>query len=196
MTWATLAFPSTGIGTTSITPVVITLWNTGASAVAVSSVTDSNTDEFPWTSTCNVAGSLQPNSSCAVTAQFRPSATGAQTATLTIDANSKTQTFSLTGTGVAPVNPRVSISPVSGSTSTVFTLTASGLTPSGQVTFQTAYMPARGNPDIPFAPTTWTADAGGNLTIASTSDAPGSYENWLVDVASGISSNHATHQVQ
>ena len=51
MTWGTLAFPSTGVGTTSTAPVVITLWNTGASAVPVTSVTDSNADEFPWTST-------------------------------------------------------------------------------------------------------------------------------------------------
>jgi hypothetical protein len=78
----------------------------------------------------------------------------------------------------------------------VFTLTGSGLTAGGQVRLQTTYTPAQGNPDIPFAPTTWTADAGGNLTISSTSDAPGSYENWLVDVASGTSSNHVTHQVQ
>ena len=78
----------------------------------------------------------------------------------------------------------------------MFTLGATGLTPSGQATLQTAYTPSPGNPDIPFAPTTWAADAGGNLTISSTSDAPGTYENWLVDVASGMASNHVTHQVQ
>ena len=196
MTWATLAFPSTGVGTTSTMPVVIALSNTGAGAVPVGSVTDSNTDEFPWTSTCAIGGSLAAHSNCTVTAQFKPTATGAQTATVTISADSTTQTFSLTGSGVAPVNPRASISPASGSASTVFTLTGSGLTAGGQVRLQTVYTPAQGNPDIPFAPTTWTADAGGNLTISSTSDARGSYENWLVDVASGTSSNHVTHQVQ
>jgi hypothetical protein len=195
MTWSTLAFSSTGVGTTAATPVVITLWNTGASAVPVASVTDTNSVEFPWTTSCSLSGSLAPNSTCAVTAQFVPDAMGAQTATLTINANSAAQTFRLTGTGVPLVSPHVSVTPAAGSASTVFAVSMTGMTPSGTLTLNTAYTPAQGNPDIPFSPTTWTADASGALTISSTSDAPGTYDNWVVDTASGLSSNHVLHTI-
>src|SRR5471032_1050430 len=161
MTWNNPAFPSTGLGTTSTTSLVVTLWNNGAAAVPVTSVTDSNTDEFPWTTTCQLAGSLAPNANCTVTTQFKPNAIGAQTATLTINANSTSQALALSGTGAAIVNPQVAISPASGSKSTVFTLVVTAATPSGQLTLQTIYTPAAGNPDIAFAPTAWTADASG-----------------------------------
>jgi hypothetical protein len=104
MTVADLAFPTTGLGSAARTPVVITLFNNGASAVPVTSVTDSDVQEFPWTTTCDLAGGLAPKSGCTVTAQFTPNATGARTGTLTIAANSGTQSFALTG-GRRSVNP-------------------------------------------------------------------------------------------
>lgn len=196
MTWNSVAFPSTGLGTLSTTPLVVSVWNMGTTAVPLASVTDTNTDEFPWTTTCQLGGTLAPNANCSVTTQFKPSALGARTATLTINANSTTQTLSLTGTGAANVNPRVSISPTSGSTSTVFTLSLTAATPSGQLTLNTIYTPSAGNPNIAFAPTTWTADASGNLTVSATSNSPGTYENWFVDVASGLSTSHVIHTAQ
>jgi hypothetical protein len=196
MTWATTTFPSTSVGTSASTPVVITLSNYGTAPVPVASVSDDNRTEFPWTTTCSVGGSLAANSTCAVTAQFTPNALGAQTTTLTINANGANQTFALSGAGIAAVNPHVTISPASGSVSTIFTLSVTGMTPGGSLTLNTAYTPAPGNPSVPFAPTTWTADANGNVTISLTSNAPGTYDNWLVDVASGLSTNHVTHTVQ
>ena len=196
MTWNNPAFPSTGLGTMSTTPLVVTLWNNGAAAVPVTSVTDSNNDEFPWTTTCKLAGSLAPGSTCTVTTQFKPNAMGAQTATLTINANSTSQDLALSGTGAAVVNPQVAISPASGSASTVFTLSVTAATPGGQLALNTIYTPAAGNPDISFAATAWTADASGKLTVSATSDSPGIYENWFIDVASGLATNHIFHAVQ
>jgi hypothetical protein len=196
MTWGSPDFAATGLGTTSTAPFVVTLWNTGTVAVPVASVTDSNTDEFPWTTTCALAGSLAPASNCTVTANFKPNTMGARTATLTIGANSTTQTFALTGTGAAVVSPKVSVTPASGSASTVFTVALSGATPSGAVTLHTNYTPSPGNPNIAFASTSWTADASGNLSITTTSNTAGTYENWVVDAATGLSSNHVIHTVQ
>ncbi len=196
MTWNSVAFPATGLGTTSTTPFVVSIWNMGTVAVPLSGVTNSNTDEFPWTTTCQLGGSLAPNSNCSVTTQFKPNVLGAQTATLTINANSTSQAIALTGTGAANVNPRVSISPASGSTSTVFTLSLTAATPSGQLTLNTIYTPSAGNPNIAFGPTTWTADASGNLIVSATSNSPGTYENWFVDLTSGLSTTHVVHTVQ
>lgn len=196
MTWPTLAFPTTGLGSTARTPVVITLFNNGSSAVPVTTVTDTNLAEFPWTTTCDLVSGLAPKSGCTVTAQFTPTVTGAQTATLNISANSTTQAFALTGTAVGPVNPQLSIDVTSGPPFTAFTLTFTGGTPGGNLTLNTAYVPAPGNPDATFPATTLVADANGGAVLATTPDAPGTYDNWIVDESSGRSTNHISHSVQ
>jgi hypothetical protein len=43
--------------------------------------------------------------------------------------------------------------------------------------------------------TTWTVDAPGNVTATFITDVGGTYEHWLVDVTSGLSSNHVVHIV-
>jgi hypothetical protein len=196
MTWPTLTFPTTGLGAQARTPVVITLWNGGTSGVPVTSATDTDITEFPLSTTCDFSGGLRPQSGCTVTAQFTPSATGARTATLTISANSATQTFALNGTAVGPVNPQLTIDITSGPPSTVFTLSFTGGTPNGQLTFNTSYTAAPGNPGASFSPTAYLADANGALTIAATPDAPGVYENWITDESSGRSTTHVIHTVQ
>lgn len=196
ITWNNPAFPSTAVGTTSSATVVATLWNTSATSVAVGSVTDSNLQEFPWSTTCPLGGSLPAESSCTVTAQFKPSALGAQAATLVINADAKDQTLSLTGTGVAAVNLQLSIAPATGSATTPFVLTLTGATPGGQLSLHTAYTPAPGNADITFSTTIWTADPSGQLTVTSSHDSPGMFENWFVDTATGLSSNHVVSVVQ
>jgi hypothetical protein len=47
-----------------------------------------------------------------------------------------------------------------------------------------------------FATTLWTADPSGQLTVTSSHDSPGTFENWFVDVATGLSSNHVISVVQ
>jgi hypothetical protein len=196
ITWNSLTFPATNVGATSSTPLVATLWNSGSIGVAVAGVTNSNTAEFPWSTTCPLAGSLAAGSTCTITTQFKPAAAGVQTATLVIHANANDQTLSLTGTGTQAVDPQLTIVPSAGSASTPFTLTLTAATPGGQVALHTIYAPAPGNPDIPFATTLWTADASGSLSATSTHDSPGTFENWFVDVATGLSSNHVISSVQ
>jgi hypothetical protein len=191
MTWGSLTFPTTGVGRTSAA-LAVTLWNTGANPVPVASVTDDNTGEFPWTTTCQVGGMLAANSTCVVSVTFTPTALGAQTATLTIGANSTTQSLSLTGTG-ATVNPQLTISSAGDTAPTVFLLSVTGATPGGALTLHTIYTPAPGDPGATFPDTTWTADASGNLTANVTTESPGTYEHWFVDVTSGLSSNHVVH---
>jgi len=194
MTWAGLAFPTTGVGTTSPTPVVITLSNNGTTAVPVASITDSNAGEFPFTTTCQVGGSLAPSSICAVTTQFRPSGIGPRSATLAINANGTTQSLALTGTG-ATVNPQISLVAAGDVAPNVFTLPGTGFTPGGIVELHTNYTPAPGNPPNVVPTTTWLADTLGNVTASVTTVAPGTYEHWMLDVTSGVQSNHVTHVV-
>jgi hypothetical protein len=196
VTWNSTAFPATTLGTTSSTTAVVTMWNTGTTAVALGAVTDSNFAEFPWTTTCALNGQLLPGVNCTITTQFKPSALGDQSATLQINANGNEQTLSLTGTGSQAVNPQLSITPTVGSATSSFTLTLSGATPSGQVSLHTVYTPAPGNDPLAFATTTWTADATGHLTVTSSHDSAGTFENWFVDTSSGLSSNHVVSTVQ
>ena len=194
MTWGGLAFPPTGLGATSSTTVVVTLSNTGTTAVPIASISTSNADEFPFTTTCQAAGSLPASSVCAVTTQFKPTSIGIQSATLTINANGTTQTLSLTGTG-ANVNPQMTLAPAGDVAPNVFTLTGTGFTPSGGVELHTIYTPAPGNPPNVVATTVWVADASGNVTASVTTVAPGTYEHWLLDVTSGVSTAHVSHIV-
>jgi hypothetical protein len=196
VTWNSPAFPATTVGTTSSTTLVVALSNTGANPVAIGTVTDTNVQEFPWSTTCAVNGFLQGGTSCAFTTQFKPSALGAQTASLVINANAQNEALALTGTGTQAVNPQLSIAPTSGSATTLFSLTLTGATPSGQVSLHTSYTPAPGNAPTPFATTIWTADASGQLTVTSSHDSPGTFENWFVDTTSGLSSNHIFSVVQ
>jgi hypothetical protein len=192
MTWAGLAFPPTGVGATSSTTVVVTLWNTGASAVPVVSVSTSNGDEFPVTTTCQIGGMLTPSSTCNVTARFKPSALGARNSNLTINANSVTQTLALTGTG-ANVNPQLVLVPAGDVAPNVFTLSGTGATPGGTVELHTTYTTAASTAAIAMPVTTWTVDASGNVTATFTTDGGGTYEHWLVDLTSGLSTNHVVH---
>jgi hypothetical protein len=164
--------------------------------VAIGSVTDSNVQEFPWTTTCAINGFLPAGTSCAITTQFKPSGLGAQTATLVVNANGNSQTLSLTGTGTQTVNPQLSITPAAGSAATPFALMLTGATPGGQLSLHTTYTPAPGNAPIDFATTVWTADSSGQLTVTTTHDSPGTFENWFVDTTTGLSSNHVVSTVQ
>jgi hypothetical protein len=84
-------------GTTSAAQTV-TVANPTGSAAAVSSVAASG--DFSQTNTCG--SSIAANGSCTVSVKFAPTATGARTGTLTVNAGGVTNTVSLTGTGTAP----------------------------------------------------------------------------------------------
>jgi hypothetical protein len=102
--------------------------------------------------------------------------------------------LSLTGTG-ALINPQVSISGAGDSAPTLFILSVTGATPSGQLALHTIYTPDPGNPTMAFDVVTWTADSSGNLTANVTTESPGLFEHWLVDLSSGLSTNHVFHRM-
>jgi hypothetical protein len=129
-----------------------------------------------------------------VTTRFKPSAVGARSATITVNANGKTQDIPLAGTG-ATVNPQVTIAPAGDVAPNVFTLSGTGMTPSGTAELHTTYTPAPGNSPNVVPTTTWLADASGNVTATATDDRAGTYEHWLVDLTSGVSTNHVIQTV-
>jgi hypothetical protein len=101
-----LSFPGTYAGQLSVAQVV-TLTNSGA--VMLNSIAISVSGSFQQINNCTV--SLAANSSCAISVQFDPAATGSQTGTLSITDATRTQTetVALSGTGLAP--PSLGVSP-------------------------------------------------------------------------------------
>jgi hypothetical protein len=92
-----LSFGSVATGATSAAQTV-TVTNPTGSAAAVSSI--AATGDFAQTNTCG--SSIPSNGSCTVAVTFKPTATGARTGTLTVNAGGTTSTVTLSGTGTAP----------------------------------------------------------------------------------------------
>jgi hypothetical protein len=102
---ASYAFPAAQtIGTTSAATTV-TVSNTGTATATGVSVTNSNGTEFPATNTC--AATLAAGASCTISVSFAPTASGARSATLTINNSAGAKTVSLSGTGQAAAKPGV-----------------------------------------------------------------------------------------
>ncbi|MDA0178759.1 choice-of-anchor D domain-containing protein [Solirubrobacter phytolaccae] len=84
----------------------ITLENTGATDVALSTPTVTGAAAFTLAgaSTCTGTTVLAPGESCELTVRFAPTTLGAQTATVTVpdDASGSPRTVALTGTGTPP----------------------------------------------------------------------------------------------
>jgi hypothetical protein len=104
----TLSFPSTVDGQLS-TAQTVTMTNSGS--VPLTSIAISISGAFQQSNDCTA--NLAANSSCAISVQFDPTATGIQTGTLSIIDFTRTQaeTVSLSGTGLAP--PALGASPAS-----------------------------------------------------------------------------------
>jgi hypothetical protein len=130
---ASLTFASQVVGTTSPSQLV-TLTNTGSSALAVTSITASG--GFGQTNTCGAA--VAAGAACNINVTFTPAATGTQTGSVTfVDNAGSSQTVSLTGTGAGA--PVVGLTPASltfsnqavdtTSAAQTFTLTNSGSGP-------------------------------------------------------------------
>jgi hypothetical protein len=117
-----LSFGSAATGTTTAAQTV-TVSNPTSAAASVSSI--AVTGDFAQTNTCG--SSIAANGSCSVSVKFSPTATGARTGSLTINAGGVTNTVSLTGTGTAP-GPVLNSAPASLS----FAQTAVGSTAAAQ----------------------------------------------------------------
>jgi F5/8 type C domain/Abnormal spindle-like microcephaly-assoc'd, ASPM-SPD-2-Hydin len=102
-----LSFGPVATGSTSAAQTV-TVANPANSAASVSSITASG--DFSQANTCG--SSIAANGSCTVSVKFSPTATGARTGTLTVNAGGVTSAVSLSGTGTAP-GPVLNAAPAS-----------------------------------------------------------------------------------
>jgi subtilase family serine protease len=127
---STLIFSKTLVGASSAKQTV-TLKNTGTAALTVSgvSVTGTNASSFSQTNTCGK--SVAASGSCTISVTFKPTKTGALTASISVadNASNSPQTVALSGTGTAPT---VSLS----STSLSFGSIAEGGSATSQVTLK------------------------------------------------------------
>ena len=104
-----LTFPTTNIGSTSA-PMTATLANNNLTTLTINSITVSG----PFAQTNNCGSSLASATKCTISVTYTPTATGAQSGTVTItdSATNSPQTISLTGTGQrGPTLTSISISP-------------------------------------------------------------------------------------
>ncbi len=108
---ASLTFASQNIGTSS-TPKVVTLTNTGSAALTVTSVsiTGANTGDYSETNNC--PESLGVNANCTISVTFKPTASGARIASVSIadSATGSPQSVTLSGTGAA-TTPTLTVAP-------------------------------------------------------------------------------------
>jgi hypothetical protein len=97
-----LLFGNQLVNTNSATQTV-TLSNVGTVNVAITSIVNSNTADYSFTTTCGAT--LRIGRSCNIVVRFQPSVVGVLSGTITItDSDPTPQVVSLTGTGVLPVN--------------------------------------------------------------------------------------------
>jgi hypothetical protein len=102
---ASLNFGSVTVGSTSAAKSSTLTDTSSAAALTITSITLGGTDpgDFQITSatTCPTSGTLNPLKTCLITVTFTPTASGARSATVTVDDNTSSgkQTISLSGTG-------------------------------------------------------------------------------------------------
>ncbi len=97
-----LTFAAQNTGTTSAAQTV-TIANTGNQVVTISSLALAGTNAGDFAETNNCGASLAVSATCSISVTFKPTATGARTASITItdNATGSPQTVSLAGTGQA-----------------------------------------------------------------------------------------------
>ena len=120
---SSLSFSSTPSGTLSA-PKTITLTNSGGVALRLSSfvLSGANASEFAIAKGC--AESIPSNGTCTISLVFRPTDVGVRSASLLIKSNVADRAISLKGTGAAPPQPALALSP----TSVSFSSTVTGVT--------------------------------------------------------------------
>jgi len=112
---SSLTFASQTLNTTSGSQSV-TLTNTGNAALGITgiAVTGANSGDFAQTNTCGSSVAAN-NGSCTISVTFKPTATGARSAAVTITDNAagSPHAVTLTGTGTTAATPGASVSPAS-----------------------------------------------------------------------------------
>ena len=124
-----LTFASTTVGSTTAAQLV-TVKNTGTATVTLTSETITGTNATSFLKSATTCGAtLAAAASCTVSVEFKPTAAGALTGSLSVadNATGSPQTVKLTGTGTAPLS--VTLSP----TSLTFASTTVGSTTAAQL---------------------------------------------------------------
>ena len=85
-------------------PKSVTVTNTGAVALPITSITLSSSGSQPFSQSNNCGSSLAAGAACTINVVFNPASVGAAAATLSVNAGNGagTQTVALSGTGVVP----------------------------------------------------------------------------------------------
>jgi hypothetical protein len=164
-----LTFPSQTVGTSS-SQTSVTLTNSGAIALKVTSVTitGANAGEFSQTNSCTT---VQPTQTCSIKVTFTPTAVGTASASVLVadNAGSGSQTVALSGTGAA-ANSFV-IATASGSPTSATVMPGSSatfnlaITPSGSFS-GTVNLNCRISPSVNLRPT-YTVPATVQVTAAT-----------------------------
>jgi sugar lactone lactonase YvrE len=96
-----LSFGTQKVGTSSKPPKAVTLTNTGATALTITSIAIAGTNPLDFVQTNNCPGSLQPNTGCTISVTFKPTAKGSRSGSVVITDNAQNspQSISLSGTG-------------------------------------------------------------------------------------------------
>lgn len=136
-----LSFPPT-LENTASAPQTVTLTNSGGSPLT--GIMVQTTGDFTVTNGCGY--SLNAQSSCTLTVEYTPHATGAETGSITVTDALRSQTVSLSGTGIAPPTDTLSTNALlfpatvvgQSATPQTVTLTNSGDAPLTQVAVQIA----------------------------------------------------------
>jgi hypothetical protein len=99
-----VAFGNQLVGASS-SPMALTVTNTGTAGLTISTLVFGGTDPGDFSETDNCLDTtIAPGSNCTVNITFKPAATGARSATLTVNSNASNgaQVANLSGTGVVP----------------------------------------------------------------------------------------------
>ena len=110
VTPSSLSFPTQTFATSS-DPRVVTVRNTGPGVLRISTITVVGAHASDFRSTNNCAPPIERDGACSISVIFSPGAVGARTASLEIKSNTTLKALSIRGTGAAPPQPRISISP-------------------------------------------------------------------------------------
>lgn len=160
LTPATLSFGSITTGTKTAAQTA-TLTNTGNATLTISAISLTGTNSAAFTSTNTCGASLAAGASCTISVIFAPTATGTDSAAITVTDNAagSPQTSTLSGTATAVVASdfglsatpatqsvaggssaayQIAVTPLNGSFTQAVTLAASGLPTGATVTFAPA----------------------------------------------------------
>ena len=109
-----LTFASQNLNTSS-TAQSVTLSNTGTAALTISGITigGTNAGDFSQTNTCGA--SVAASANCTISVTFKPTASGARSASVSVadNATGSPQSVALSGTGAATGTPTATLSPMS-----------------------------------------------------------------------------------